>query len=125
MTDLEPTHILQVSMGFFAPKTLLSAVELGLFTELAKRPMNAGEIREILGLHLRAVPDFPDALVALKFLQRDGEGPGAVYANTPETAVFLDRNSPDYAARLVSASLRSFHLQAHRALPSPISKASL
>jgi hypothetical protein len=61
-------------MGFFASKTLLSAVELGLFTELAKRPMNAGEISEALGLHPRAVPDFPDALVALKFLEREGEG---------------------------------------------------
>jgi precorrin-6B methylase 2 len=96
MPELDPTHILQLGLGFFASKTLLSAVELGLFTELGKRPMNAGEIREALGLHLRAVPDFPDALVALKFLARHGDGPGAVYSNTPETAVFLDRNSPDY-----------------------------
>jgi len=58
---------MQVGMGFFASKTLLSAVELGLFTELAKQPMTGAEIVRTLGLNPRAVPDFPDALVALKF----------------------------------------------------------
>jgi hypothetical protein len=42
------------------------------------------------------LPDFPDALVALKFLQRDGDGPEASYSNTPESAFFLDQNSPSY-----------------------------
>ena len=87
---------MQVGMGFFASKALLSAVELGLFTELAKQPMTALEIARSLGLHPRAVPDFPDALVALKFLQRTGDGPNGLYSNTPESAEFLDRNSPDY-----------------------------
>ena len=35
MPELDPSHIMQVGMGFFASKTLLSAIELGLFTELA------------------------------------------------------------------------------------------
>jgi hypothetical protein len=33
-----PEHILQIGMGFWASKTLLSAVEMGLFTELAQHP---------------------------------------------------------------------------------------
>ncbi|WP_441638013.1 methyltransferase family protein, partial [Cupriavidus sp. 2MCAB6] len=41
MSGLDPSHIMQVGMGFFASKTLLSAVELGLFTTLAKQPMTA------------------------------------------------------------------------------------
>lgn len=96
MPEPNPSQIMQVGMGFFASKTLLSAVELGLFTHLAQRPMTAAEIAETLGLNPRAVPDFPDALVALKLLERAGEGEAARYANTPETALFLDRNSPDY-----------------------------
>jgi precorrin-6B methylase 2 len=96
MPELDPSHIMQVGMGFFASKTLLSAVELGLFTELAKRQMMGSEIAAALGLHPRAVPDFPDALVALGFLQRSGDGPDALYANTAETAMFLDRNSNGY-----------------------------
>jgi hypothetical protein len=31
---------MQVGLGFWASKTLLSAVEMGLFTELAHRPEN-------------------------------------------------------------------------------------
>ncbi len=49
-----------------------------------------------LGLAPRAVPDFTDALVALKFLERDGDGPDAAYANSEEAALFLDRASPAY-----------------------------
>ena len=96
MPELDPSHIMQVGMGFFASKTLLSAVELGLFTELAKQPMSGAEIIKTLGLNPRAVPDFPDALVALKFLERAGDGPDAHYSNTPESAMFLDRHGASY-----------------------------
>jgi ubiquinone/menaquinone biosynthesis C-methylase UbiE len=96
MRELDPSHIMQVGMGFFASKILLSAVELGLFMELAKGPMTGEEIAAALDLAPRAVPDFPDALVAAKLLDREGDGPSARYANTPEGALFLDRNSPGY-----------------------------
>jgi precorrin-6B methylase 2 len=96
MPDLNPSHIMQVGLGFFASKTLLSAVELGLFTELSKRPMTGAEIARALALSSRAVPDFPDALVALGFVQRTGDGPDARYSNTPESAMFLDRSSSGY-----------------------------
>src|SRR5919112_753699 len=96
MSGLDPSHIMQVGMGFFASKTLLSAVELELFTTLAKQPLTGNEIAGALQLSPRAVPDFPDALVALKFLEREGDGPEARYSNTPESAFFLDRNSPGY-----------------------------
>ncbi len=96
MTQPDPSHIMQIGFGFFASRTLLSAVELGLFTKLAERTMNAEQIRSELELSQRAVPDFTDALVALGLLQRHGDGPEAVYENTPATAAFLDRNSPQY-----------------------------
>jgi len=96
MPEPDPSHIMQVGMGFFASKTLLSAVELGLFTELAKQPMTGAEIVRSLGLNHRAVPDFPDSLVALRFLERTGDGPDARYFNTPDSAMFLDRQSPGY-----------------------------
>jgi hypothetical protein len=96
MSGLDPSHIMQVGMGFFESKTLLSAVELELFTKLAKQPMTGKEIAAALGLNPRAIPDFPDALVALKFLDREGDGPDGRYSNTPESAFFLDRESPGY-----------------------------
>lgn len=93
---LTPQRIMEVGMGFWPSKVLLSAIKLGLFTELGKGPKTGGELREALGLHARSDPDFFDTLVALRFLERDGDGPGSKYRNTAETATFLDRNSPTF-----------------------------
>ena len=95
-TVTSPARIMEVGLGFLQSKTLLSAVELGLFTKLGSKSMTGEELRGELGLHERAEPDFFDALVAMRFLDRVGDGPGAVYRNTPETSLFLDRNSPHY-----------------------------
>src|SRR3954447_12851724 len=93
---VNPEHILQIGMGFWASKTLLSAVELGLFTELNGGGLTAVQIADRLDLHERSRDDFLDALVSLALLARDGDGPGAVYSNTPDTAVFLDKGAPAY-----------------------------
>src|SRR4029077_20363215 len=77
-------------------KTLLTAVELRLFTLLASGPLTGRDIADQLNLRSRAVFDFLDGLVALRLLDRQGSGEAAVYANTPDTAVFLDTNSPAY-----------------------------
>ena len=44
-------QIMQIGMGFMASKTLLSAVELELFTELAKHPEELPALSARLGLH--------------------------------------------------------------------------
>ena len=93
-----PDHIMQLGLGFWASKTLLSAVELGLFTELAKGPMTAEEIGGRLNLHPRSLRDFLDALVALRVLERDAAGR---YANTPESDTFLDRTKPSYVGGML------------------------
>jgi hypothetical protein len=99
--QIDPSHIMQVGMGFWPSKTLLSAVELELFTKLGSRSVTGRQIAEELGLHERAIPDFPDALVALGLLDRDGEGSDAAYRNTQETAVFLDKTSPAYVGGIL------------------------
>jgi O-methyltransferase domain/Dimerisation domain len=98
---LDPSHIMQVGMGFWPSKTVLSAVELGLFTELSDGAMTGDEVGERLGLHPRAIYDFLDTLVAIRFLDRDGTGPDGRYRNTPEAAAFLDRDSPMYVGGLL------------------------
>jgi hypothetical protein len=75
---------------------MLSAVELQLFTHLGGESMTGDEIGEQLGLHERAIYDFLDTLVALRFLERDGDGRDGLYRNTAETAAFLDKRSPTY-----------------------------
>jgi hypothetical protein len=94
--QVDPSHIMQVGTGFWASKTLLSAVELELFTKLGEEPMTGPQIAEALGLHARAIPDFPDALVALGLLDREDDDGSALYRNTQATAVFLDKASPTY-----------------------------
>jgi hypothetical protein len=87
-----PEGIMQLGMGFWASKTLLSAIELELFTELAKHPEELSAVQSRLGLHHRSARDFLDALVALGMLQRED----GVYRNTAETDLFLDKAKPSY-----------------------------
>jgi len=95
--QLTPDKILQLGMGFWGAKTLLSAVELGVFTELAKGPADAETLRTRLHIHARAARDFFDALVALGMLDRqDGR-----YRNTPASETFLDRAKPSYVGSLL------------------------
>ena len=105
MSEPNIEHIMQVGMGFWASKTLLSAVELGLFTELAKQPEDLPTLQKKLGLHPRSARDFLDALVALGFLKRkDGK-----YSNTPSTDLFLDREKPSYIGGILEmANLRLY-----------------
>jgi hypothetical protein len=97
MSDLpddaaSPEPILELGLAFFGAKALLSAVELGLFTELAREPLDAAALRQRLGLHERGALDFLDALVALGLLER-GEG---CYRNMPAADRHLDRAKPGY-----------------------------
>lgn len=93
---VDPSKIMQIGSGFFATKTLLSAVELGLFTTLAREPKTGQALQAELGLHRRASADFLDALVALGFLERDGSSASGTYRNAADTDLFLDRNKPQY-----------------------------
>ncbi len=96
MTDLDPSGIMEIASGYWRSKVLLSAVGLGLFTALATTPLARSEIQDAFGLAPRPAADFLDALVSMGLLAREGDGDGARYANTPETARFLDRRSPAY-----------------------------
>ena len=87
-----PESIMQLGLGFWGSKTLLSAIELGVFTELAKSPLSTHELTARLQLHSRSARDFFDSLVALGMLEREND----VYRNTQATDVFLDRNKPTY-----------------------------
>jgi hypothetical protein len=88
-----PEAIMQLGSAFWASKTLVSAIELGLFSELASAgPLDADALREALDLHPRSARDFFDALVALGMLERED----GLYRNTAETELFLDRAKPTY-----------------------------
>lgn len=88
----DPQALISLGLSFWSAKTLLSAVELGVFTELAGAPLAGDVLARRLGLHPRGARDFFDALIALKMLEcSDG-----LYANTPLTDSYLDRAKPTY-----------------------------
>src|SRR5215469_6172234 len=93
-------RIEQVAFGFMASQVLFSAIEFGLFSELAKGALDADTIQSRLKLHPRGVRDFLDTLVAVGMLERRGD----IYSNTVETDFYLDRAKPAYIGNYVEIS---------------------
>jgi O-methyltransferase domain/Dimerisation domain len=102
-----PDHLLDIGYAFWKSKALLSAVELGIFSELARQPMRHDTIVAKFGLHGRGVRDFLDALVALNLLHRHADG---LYINSPEAELYLDRGKPTYIGDLIELlNARLYH----------------
>jgi hypothetical protein len=102
-----PDRIMQLGRGYWGAKTLLSAVELGVFSTLASGPESGEELCARLNLHARGCRDFLDALVALGMLDRGADG----YRNTPATERFLDRAKPSYIGGVLEmANARGYGL---------------
>lgn len=94
-----PAQIMQIGTGFWASKILLSAIKFQLFSILAEqKKMSAQDIKNFLNLKCtdRHLFDFLDALTGFGFLHRQGLLETALYSNTPNTEIFLDRNKPSY-----------------------------
>jgi len=87
-TSPTPDAILQTAFALWNSKVLLTAVTFDLFSTLGQHGLTGGEIGKKLGLHPRGIADFLDALVAMKFLERDGDGADSKYFNTPATALY-------------------------------------
>lgn len=96
-TPLSSAGVLELGLGFWASKTLLSAVELGVFTLLAGGPLDVSALSRGVGIHERGASDFFDALTALGMLVREGD----LYANTPATDYYLDKQKPAYVGGLL------------------------
>lgn len=99
--QLDPSKIMQIGMGFWASKTLLTAVNMGLFTHLAKGELSGQVLKEQLGLHDRGLYDFLDTLVALGFLKRSGLKETSMYRNSEDADLFLDKNKPSYVGGML------------------------
>jgi hypothetical protein len=96
--DITHDRIMQLAIGFWASKTFLSAVELGVFGAFADGPLELTQLRSRLGLHERSAHDFFDALVALGMLRRDDAGR---YSNSEEAELFLNPAKPGYVGGLI------------------------
>lgn len=101
-----PEDIVRMGMSFWSSRLILSAVDSGVFTELANGPASERELADALGWHERAAATALDALVAAGLLRRDRAGR---YANTIRSAMFLDRTKPSYVGGLMELSSRRLY----------------
>jgi predicted O-methyltransferase YrrM len=102
--QVDPTKIMQIGMGFWASKTLLTAINMELFTHLAEKELTGQELKTKLGLHERSLYDFLDTLVALGLLKRSGLKETSMYANAEDANLFLDKNKPSYVGGMLEMS---------------------
>ncbi|MFA0962180.1 methyltransferase [Roseivirga sp. BDSF3-8] len=98
----DPTQIMQVGLGFWASKTLLSAIKLDLFSFLGEKKETGPTIGKGLGIHPSHLYDWLDALASMGFLHREGTGETALYFNTLDTRTFLIKSSPQYIGGFLS-----------------------
>lgn len=98
VATLNPSKIMQIGMGFWASKVLLTAVRFELFTLLALQPLSASQIKQRLKLKCsdRHVYDWLDTLVSVGLLERKGLLETALYSNAEDTDFFLDKNKQSY-----------------------------
>jgi predicted ArsR family transcriptional regulator len=98
---VDPSSIMRTSFGFWESKVLLTAVNFELFTVLGASAMTGEELEEKLSLHPRGTRDFLDALVSMRFLDREGDGRGALYRNTEATRHYLDKKSHTFIGGII------------------------
>jgi len=85
MAEVTPDRIFQVANGFMAAKHLFIANEVGLFEHLTAGPATLDELAPRVGIPRRTLRILADAMVALGFVEREGER----YQNGPVAATFL------------------------------------
>jgi hypothetical protein len=108
---ISPDPIFQLLTGFQVSKTLMTAVELEVFTKLAGKSVNMKQLQEILEMEGRPAEVFSIALVSLGLLSKDkrekvneitrGQNE-YYYANTDLADTFLIKGKSGYMGDIIS-----------------------
>jgi 3-hydroxy-5-methyl-1-naphthoate 3-O-methyltransferase len=108
---ISPDPIFQMLTGFWVSKTLMTAVELEVFTKLDGKSVNMQRLQEILEMESRPAEVFSVALVSLGLLSKDkrkkvGELTNGQndyhYTNTDLTNTFLVKGKTGYMGDIIS-----------------------
>jgi 3-hydroxy-5-methyl-1-naphthoate 3-O-methyltransferase len=102
---ISPDPIFQMATGFWVSKTLMTAVELEVFSKLSgNRGVNIKELQGVLGMEQRPTEVFATALVSLGLLKltsssssssnTDVNNDTRLYSNSELADTFLDKNKP-------------------------------
>src|ERR1700730_10789894 len=87
-----PAVIFDTLNAYQRSAALKTAIELDVFTEIARGNRNADAIAKAVSASTRGVRILCDYLVVSGFLSKDGDD----YSLTLDSGMFLDRNSPAY-----------------------------
>jgi 2-polyprenyl-3-methyl-5-hydroxy-6-metoxy-1,4-benzoquinol methylase len=91
-TPPSPQLFFETMTAFQKTGALKAGIDLGLFTAIGDTPATAAEIAARCQCPERGIRILSDSLAILGFLTKEG----ARYSLTPDSATFLDRNSPAY-----------------------------
>jgi 3-hydroxy-5-methyl-1-naphthoate 3-O-methyltransferase len=105
--NISPSPIMQMVTGFWGSKTLMTAVELGVFTKISayhNQSMTLKEFQNIIGIEeIRPAEAFTTALVSLGLLKVDkNNDEERTFANSEVSSGFLDKNKPTYIGDLIT-----------------------
>jgi 2-polyprenyl-3-methyl-5-hydroxy-6-metoxy-1,4-benzoquinol methylase len=108
----DPAVIFEAAQGFQRSFLVKAAVDLDLFTEIAKGSDTAPDIARACKGSERGVRILCDSLTVLGLMAKEG----GRYSLTPDTAFFLDSRSPAYLGKAFEFILHPTHLENVRRL---------
>jgi len=98
-----PDPIFQMATGFWVSKTLMTAVELEVFTKLAGKSVNIDQLQSLLEIENRPAEAFVTALVSLGLLKVNKNKNGEkVFANSEVSSMFLDKSKSTYIGDVIA-----------------------
>ncbi len=97
LNEWHPGTLLETSGGYWKACALHAAVLLDVFTVMEDQRLSAEAVAEKIQADPRALAMLLNALSAMNLLDKFGD----LYANTPEAARFLSKNSPAYIGYII------------------------
>lgn len=131
VSNISPEPIFQMTIGFWASKTLMAAVELEIFTKISssdKKTVTLNQLQEMIGLEKRPTEVLVAALVAMGLLnateindkennkvanidKQQQQQQQQFYSNSPLSDTFLDKTKPTYIGDFIMIMDKQFYLK--------------
>ena len=111
LNNISLSPIMQMATGFWVSKTLMTAVELGVFTKISayekdndSTSLTLAEFQNIIGIQERRPAEaFTTALVSLGLLKLNKKNNGEkTFANSEVSSMFLDKSKSTYIGDVVT-----------------------
>ena len=95
--EWKPGELMSIASGYWQPCTLHAAVKMDIFSVLGDKKLSALDVAEKIETDERGVSILLNALVAMELLTKADE----VYANTPSSNTYLNKESPEYIGYII------------------------